>query len=119
VVPLPFGPPYRPIVRALRGDWRGGIPLVLSLVGKGGELCTNLQMDGRRLENPSLTIRDPEGKVVHEGQFRLGPGGFSPVHFWQVPSRLAKEYRVAVRVQAAPVEIDTQHESVLLDAQLR
>jgi len=119
VVPLPFGPPYRPIVRPVRGDRRFGTPLVLSLVGKGGELCTNLQIDGRRPENPSLTIRDPEGKIVHEGQFRLGPGGFSPLHFWQVPSALAKEYRVAVRMQAGSVEIDTQYESLLQDSQLR
>jgi len=41
------------------------------------------------------------------------------MHVWHVPSPLAKEYRVTVHMQAGPVEIDTQHESLLQDAQLR
>ena len=47
-VPLAGVRHERAIVRSVRGDRKFGTPLVLSLVGKGGELCTNLQIDGRR-----------------------------------------------------------------------
>jgi hypothetical protein len=68
---LRFGPPYTPKVTAsyLRGDQ---LSLGLSLVGVGGEACSNLVVNGARPPKPAFTITDPEGKVVASGNFEYG-----------------------------------------------
>jgi hypothetical protein len=68
---LRFGPPYTPKVTAsyLRGD---RLSLGLSLVGVGGEACSNLVVNGARPPKPAFTITDPEGKVVVSGNFEYG-----------------------------------------------
>jgi len=46
--------------------------LGLSLVGVGGEVCSNLMVDGGRPAKPAFTIADPDGKVVQSGNFEYG-----------------------------------------------
>lgn len=72
-VPLPFGPPYRPVVKA-SAALRGGQParLSLSLVGAGGEDCTQLMVDGKRPAEPQFTISTPDGEEVASGKFEWG-----------------------------------------------
>jgi hypothetical protein len=68
---LRFGPPYTPRVSAsyLQGD---RLSLGMSLVGVGGEACSNLVVDGARPAKPTFTITDPDGKVVESGSFEYG-----------------------------------------------
>lgn len=70
-VELPFGAPYTPRVTgsAQSGD---KISLGMSLVGIGGEVCSNLIVDGGRPGKPAFTITDPDGKVVERGTFEYG-----------------------------------------------
>ncbi len=69
---LPFGPPYRPVVKIDYADPRR-INLSLVLTGATGEVCTDLRIDGGRPgEKPAFTIKDPKGQVVHEGFFEYG-----------------------------------------------
>jgi hypothetical protein len=44
----------------------------MSLVGIGGEVCSNLIVDGGRPGKPAFTITDPDGKVVERGTFEYG-----------------------------------------------
>ena len=70
---MPFGPPYKPVVKRLGFDGREeGRALALSLVGSAGEVCTNLMVDGGRPAKPEFTITDAEGKVVQQGNFEYG-----------------------------------------------
>jgi len=72
---LPFGPPYKPIVTVSGTSTRSGTPtasLRMSLVGVGGEVCSNLMVDGNRPEQPQFTIVGPEGKQAAQGKFRYG-----------------------------------------------
>jgi len=72
---LPFGPPYQPIVKVSGISTRSGAPtasLKMSLVGAGGEVCSNLVVDGGRPEQPQFTIVGPEGKQAAQGKFRYG-----------------------------------------------
>ncbi len=68
---LQFGPPYTPQVSVafLRDDQ---LSLDLSLVGVGGEVCSNLLVQGGRPAKPAFTIADPEGNIVHRGTFEYG-----------------------------------------------
>jgi hypothetical protein len=68
---LRFGPPYTPKVTAsyLQGD---RLSLGLSLVGVGGEVCSDLIVNGARPPKPKFTITDPEGKVGDSGTFEYG-----------------------------------------------
>jgi hypothetical protein len=68
---LPFGAPYTPQVT---GSVQSGdkISLGMSLVGIGGEVCSNLIVDGGRPGKPAFTITDPDGKVVERGTFEYG-----------------------------------------------
>ncbi len=71
-VALPFGPPYKPVVRVdgLQGD--GQVRLGLSLVGSAGERCTDMTIYGSRPASPEFTISDPKGEVVQRGKFEFG-----------------------------------------------
>jgi hypothetical protein len=71
-VDLPFGPPYKPLIRVSRRS--GSTPtayLSLSLVGTGGELASNLYVNGSRPKEPEFTITSAEEKVA-QGKFRYG-----------------------------------------------
>jgi hypothetical protein len=68
---LPFGPPYKPLVSAsMRGSNQAS--LGMSLVGAGGEVCSNLVVDGRRPPDPRFTITTPDGKEIEQGKFEYG-----------------------------------------------
>jgi hypothetical protein len=73
-VKFPFGPPYKPVVESSRGISGDAdqVSLALSLVGTGGEICTNLVVDGGRPEKPEFTITTPDGKEVDTGKFEYG-----------------------------------------------
>jgi hypothetical protein len=68
---LKFGPPYTPKVSGSiqQGDQ---VALGLSLVGVGGEVCSNMMVDGGRPGRPEFKITDPDGKVVQSGSFEYG-----------------------------------------------
>lgn len=68
---LPFGPPYKPQVTAAMQSAEQ-VSLGMSLVGIGGEICSNLIVDGGRPAKPAFTITDPDGKVVERGTFEYG-----------------------------------------------
>jgi len=68
---LAVGPPYRPVVRAFVTG-KGTAQLQLSIVGAGGERCTNMRVGGGRPPAPQFTILDPQGAVVQRGQFSYG-----------------------------------------------
>jgi hypothetical protein len=68
---LPFGPPLRAVVTAGRGQGNN-VSLSLSIVGAGGERCTNLLVNGNRPPKPQFVIKDKDGKVVHQGNFEYG-----------------------------------------------
>ncbi len=69
---IAFGPPYTPKVTGAVPAGGGRASLGMSLVGVGGELCSNLMVDGGRPGKPSFTITDPDGKVVQSGNFEYG-----------------------------------------------
>ena len=70
---LPFGPPYRPVVKA-SSPARAGQPvsLELSIVGAASEVCSNLMVDGGRPKKPKFTILDADGEEVDSGSFEYG-----------------------------------------------
>jgi len=71
-VEMPFGPPFKPVVRVEEGRDAKHAYLSLSLVGKAGETCNSLNVRGRSPEKPKLTILDPKGATVAEGVFEYG-----------------------------------------------
>jgi hypothetical protein len=75
-VELPFGPPYTPTVTAMSygnpKEQPEQLYLEMSLVGVGGEGCTNMLVKGTRPGKPGFTITDPKGKVVQQGDFEYG-----------------------------------------------
>jgi hypothetical protein len=68
---LPFGPPFKPLVSATSQS-SSRVSLGMSLVGMGGEVCSNLMVDGRRPPDPQFTITAPDGKEVEQGKFEYG-----------------------------------------------
>lgn len=73
-VELPFGPPYKPIVKVSRtsGSASNRVAyLSLSLVGTGGETVSNIMVNGSRPSPPEFTITSDEEKVA-QGKFRYG-----------------------------------------------
>jgi hypothetical protein len=68
-----FGPPYTPKVTA--GTIREGqsaIPLSLSLVGVGGEVCSGISVNGKRPAAPEFTVSTKDGEEVAVGKFKYG-----------------------------------------------
>lgn len=73
-VKLPFGPPYKPVVKSNRivtGDV-DQVSLSMSLVGSAGEICSSLMVDGGRPGKPEFTITTADGKEVDTGNFEYG-----------------------------------------------
>jgi hypothetical protein len=68
---LPFGPPYKPVVKC---EFAGGgqAQLSLSLIGSGGEQCTAMSVQGSNPPAPKFKITDDEGEVAAEGRFAYG-----------------------------------------------
>jgi hypothetical protein len=69
-VAFPFGPPFLPKVDAM-----GGAPqmrLGLTITGQGGEVLTDLRVDGGRPPKPTFTIKTTEGDEVASGNFEYG-----------------------------------------------
>ena len=133
-VTLPIGPPYKPVVsagypiRRLRIRQRRAffgplfappspqeVRLQLSLVGSGGEICSDLQVNGSRPAKPEFTITTPDGDVVQQGSFEPRPGftSWDSWYTWRVPTELADEYRVKVQMKAGPFQINESHVSVI------
>jgi hypothetical protein len=75
-VELPFGPPYTPTVTAMSYPGLNvqaeQLSLAMTLVGVGGEACTNMSVAGGRPGKPNFTITDPKGKVIQQGSFEYG-----------------------------------------------
>ncbi|MBC8869113.1 MAG: hypothetical protein H8E44_06830 [Planctomycetes bacterium] len=73
-VDLPFGPPYKPIVKVSGTSGSSGnraARLSLSFVGTGGEICSGIMVNGSRPKEPEFTITSAEEKVA-QGKFRYG-----------------------------------------------
>lgn len=72
-VTLPFGPPYKPVVKTI-GVLRADQPayLQLAIVGSAEEICTNMSINGQRPASPTFTISTPDGKEVLSSAFRFG-----------------------------------------------
>lgn len=70
-VELPFGPPFKPEVR-VNGRQGNEVRLGLSIVGAGGEVCTNLLVNGTRPPSPEFVIATAKGDVVERGTFKYG-----------------------------------------------
>ena len=73
-VDLPFGSPYKPIVKVSRTSGSSGnrtAHLSLSLVGAGGEIVNDIMVNGSRPSVPEFTITSAEEKVA-QGKFRYG-----------------------------------------------
>jgi hypothetical protein len=71
-VPLPFGPPYKPIVKVGYRQADDKVQLQMSLVGSAGEICEDMRVEGRQPGTPEFTVADPDGKVVESGTFEYG-----------------------------------------------
>jgi hypothetical protein len=71
-VALPFGPPFKALVNAPRRTGGDTVYLEMSIVGSGGEVCSNLTVDGNRPPKPEFTISKPDGEVVETGNFEWG-----------------------------------------------
>ena len=71
-VPLPFGPPYKPIVKVSSRRDANTVYLGMSLVGAGGEVCSSIVVGGQRPAQPEFTITTPDGKEVASGKFKFG-----------------------------------------------
>lgn len=71
-VALPFGPPYKPIVKVAGRSSGGAVSLSMSLVGSAGEKCSSLVVDGQRPKPPQFTITTPDGEEVERGKFEYG-----------------------------------------------
>lgn len=71
-VPLPFGPPYKPVVTVGYKPNKEHVQLQMSLVGSAGEICRDMRVDSRRPATPQFTITDPKDKEVASGSFEYG-----------------------------------------------
>ena len=73
-IAMPFGSPFKPIVKASFStkDGEQTASLAMSLVGSGGEVCSSLMVDGQRPGKPEFTISTPDGKEVASGSFEYG-----------------------------------------------
>ena len=70
-LPLPFGPPYRPVVTTMPYPDKS-LRLELAIVGASGEVVNNIDVDGTRPPPPAFTVSNPKGEVVLRGNFQYG-----------------------------------------------
>ena len=71
-VVLPFGPPYKPVVRVDYTPGPGQVRLGMTLFGSAGERCTDMMVQGNRPGKPAFTISNPKGEIVYRGNFDYG-----------------------------------------------
>ncbi len=71
-VALPFGPPYKPVVRVDNPQGPQQVRLGMTLVGLAGERCTDMMVRGGRPSKPEFTVSNPKGEVVYRGSFEYG-----------------------------------------------
>lgn len=71
-VALPFGPPYKPVVKIPYASGSDQVRLEMTLVGIAGERCSNMMVHGSRPSKPEFTISNPKGEVVYRGSFEYG-----------------------------------------------
>jgi hypothetical protein len=71
-VAMPFGPPYKPVVKVDYKQGDGTVSLGMSVVGSAGEICSNLLVDGGKPKGPEFTIRTAGGDEVESGKFEYG-----------------------------------------------
>jgi hypothetical protein len=70
---LPFGPPYKPIVKGPATIQAGKtVRLWLVVIGAGGETCNSMMVGGKRPAKPEFTISTPDGKEIAAGNFEYG-----------------------------------------------
>jgi len=116
-VTLPFGPPYKPVVRASispgqMGPNGGEIRLSMKLIGSGEESVRSLLVGGYGPNKLEFTITDPTGELVQKGDFSY-VSGFPCWYLWRVTSEPAEEYRARVEMDAGPFLIDSSAFSVI------
>ncbi len=68
---LPFGPPWRASVSLARGQGNN-VSLWLTILGTGGERCTDLWVKGARPPKPQFVVKDKDDKIVYKGNFEYG-----------------------------------------------
>ncbi|MFH1741636.1 MAG: hypothetical protein ABIH23_21730 [bacterium] len=66
-----FGPPYKGHVNVSEG-MGSGTDLDLQIIGSGGEICTDLQVNGSKPDSPLFMIATEEGQIVQRGNFKYG-----------------------------------------------
>jgi hypothetical protein len=71
-VALPFGPPYKPVVRVDFAQSPELVRLGMTLVGSAGERCSDMMVRGSRPSRPDFTISNPKGEIVYRGSFEYG-----------------------------------------------
>jgi hypothetical protein len=75
-VKLSYGPPFKPVVKALvaakEKEGPREVRLLMSLIGAAGESCSNLMVDGAKPPSPKFTITTAQGDVVETGTFKYG-----------------------------------------------
>lgn len=115
-VVFPFGPPLRPIAKVTHLIGQNEAGLVSFMLGTAGESCAPLVVQGR-LSEPEMTISTPAGRVVVRDKFRYGCSGHL-FYQWILPSELADEYHVRVRLEASPFEVENTGYSVIPKSKL-
>ena len=113
---FPFGPPLRPVAKVTHLIGQDAAGLILYLYGTAGESCAPVVAQGRLIE-PEMTISTPAGPVVLHDKFRYGCSGFL-FYQWKLPSELADEYHVRVRLKADPFGVDDTGYSVIPKSEL-
>jgi hypothetical protein len=71
-VALPFGPPYKPVVRVDYAQGADQVRLGMTLVGSAGERCSDMMVRGGRPTRPEFTVSNPKGEIVYRGNFEYG-----------------------------------------------
>jgi hypothetical protein len=108
---FPFGPPLKPVAKVTHLIRQNEAGLMLFLYGTAGESCAPVAAQGRWIE-PEMTISTPTGQIVAHDKFRYGCSNHL-FYQWKLPSDLADEYHVRVRVKADPFEVDDTGYSVI------
>jgi hypothetical protein len=119
ITPLPFGGPYRPVVRAMpRMEYEDWVPpsLGFMLLGTAGEICTSLTNEGGDVNNPHLTILNSEGAILEQVEILSVWNGLPTndmMHYWHVPENPEETYYARVQIDGGLFEIDNSRASVI------
>jgi beta-lactamase regulating signal transducer with metallopeptidase domain len=108
-VELPFGPPYKIMLKAVPSEDGKQITFEAWVVGSAGERCTN---DRYLLPPMQFTIKGPDGRVIKRGNLQFS-GLANYRYVWSLPSGDTKEYRVRADVGPTPFAIEPSDELVV------